>query len=158
MLSRLAAAAALSVTFATLAAPDAKPAAPAVIARGEKLKGLAPVKLEELLAAPEKYEGKDIQLTATVRRACMKKGCWMELAPEASGKGEGVRVTFKDYGFFVPTDSAGATCTVEGKVAVKTLSEDDAKHYEGEGATIRRDKDGKAREVSLVAVAVELKR
>ena len=43
---------------------------------------------------------------AKVRRACEKKGCWMELAG-AEGIGPGMRVTFKDYGFFVPKDSRG---------------------------------------------------
>ena len=56
-----------------------------------------------------------------MRKACEKKGCWMELAADA--KGPGVRVTFKDYGFFVPLDSAGRTAKVEGVVKVAELSE-----------------------------------
>ncbi len=127
----------------------------AVVTRGEKLKGLPPTDLSKLLASASEYDGKEVSLKATVRRACTKKGCWMELS--SSEKGAGVRVTFKDYGFFVPLDSAGRTATVEGTVKVAELSEERAKHYESEGATVARSKDGKAREVQLVATAVELR-
>ncbi|HLM46267.1 MAG TPA: DUF4920 domain-containing protein, partial [Myxococcaceae bacterium] len=92
------------------------------------------------------------------RKACEKKGCWMELATAADAKDPGVRVTFKDYGFFVPLDSAGSQARVEGVVQVAELSESRAKHYEGEGAIVPRGSDGKPREVQLVASGVELRR
>lgn len=134
----------------------AKPAAGDVIARGEKLKGLAAVQLDKVLAAPTDFDGKTIAVEGKVRRACEKKGCWMELA--ATDKGPGVRVTFKDYGFFVPLDSAGATAKVEGTVKVAELSAENAKHLQAEGATVPTGKDGKAREVQLVALGVELRK
>jgi hypothetical protein len=80
----------------------------------------------------------------------------MELSTDE--KGPGVRVTFKDYGFFVPVDSAGSMARVEGTVKVAELSEGTAKHYESEGAIVPRGKDGKPREVQLVATGVELSR
>ncbi|XXF79524.1 DUF4920 domain-containing protein [Myxococcaceae bacterium GXIMD 01537] len=126
------------------------------LTRGEALKGAAEVKLADLLAKPEAHEGKTIQVVGQVRKACEKKGCWMELASDA--KGAGVRVTFKDYGFFVPLDAAGSQAKVEGVVKVAELSENRAKHYEGEGAIVPRGADGKAREVQLVATGVELRR
>lgn len=135
-------------------APAAKDAA--VIARGEKLKGLPATDLAKVLASPSEYEGKTVAVEAKIRKACEKKGCWMELA--AADKGPGVRVTFKDYGFFVPLDSAGSTAKVEGLVKVALLDEAKAKHLEAEGATVPKGKDGKYREVQLVAVGVELKR
>jgi len=134
----------------------AKPAAGDVIARGEKLKGLAAVQLDKVLATPADFDGKTIAVEGKVRRACEKKGCWMELA--ASDKGPGMRVTFKDYGFFVPLDSAGATAKVEGTVKVAELTEANAKHLQAEGATVPTGKDGKAREVQLVALGVELRK
>src|SRR5688500_15795952 len=94
-----------------------------VILRGEKLKGLPRAELTDVLAAPERYEVKTVQLRGKVRKACERKGCWMELAPDAAApKSPGVRVTFKDYGFFVPLDSASATATIEGTVSVARLS------------------------------------
>jgi len=141
--------------FAGDAAPKAKPA---VLARGEKLKGLPVVKLADLVAAPDQYQDKAVRLEGTVRRACDKVGCWMELAESASKDAAGVRVLMKDHGFFVPTDSAGSKAAVEGTVSVKALSDGDAHHFESEGGTVAKSKDGKAREVQVEAVGVELVR
>lgn len=126
------------------------------LTRGEPLKGATKVKLAELLAKPQAHEGKTVQLEGQVRKACEKKGCWMELASDA--KNPGVRVTFKDYGFFVPLDSAGSQARVEGVVKVAELTDSRAKHYEEEGAIVPRGADGKPREVQLVATGVELRR
>jgi uncharacterized protein DUF4920 len=135
---------------------EAKPTAGWTLTRGEALKGAPAVKLTELLAKPQAHEGKTVRVEGQVRKACEKKGCWMELAEGA--KGAGVRVTFKDYGFFVPLDSAGSAARVEGVVKVTELSESMAKHYEAEGAQVPRGTDGKPREVQLVATGVELRR
>lgn len=143
-------------------AAKAAPASPAagngwVLTRGEKVQGKgAKVTLAQLLKAPEAHEGKTVLIEGKVRKACEKKGCWMELATDE--KGAGVRVTFKDYAFFVPLDSAGSEARVEGVVKVAQLSEDHARHYEEEGAIVPRGKDGKPREVQLVASGVELRR
>ncbi len=135
---------------------DAKPASGWTLTRGEPLKGAPAVTLAELLSKPQAHEGKTVRVEGQVRKACEKKGCWMELAEGA--KGAGVRVTFKDYGFFVPLDSAGSSARVEGVVKVTELSDGMAKHYEAEGATVPRGTDGKPREVQLVATGVELRR
>jgi hypothetical protein len=128
------------------------------LTRGEPLKGAKSVKLADLIAKPQEQDGKTVLLEGQVRKACAQKGCWMELATSKDAKGPGVRVTFKDYGFFVPLDSAGSMARVEGVVKVAELSEDRAKHYESEGATVPRGTDGKPREVQLVASGVELHR
>jgi hypothetical protein len=87
--------------------------------------------LADALANPEAYKGKEIAVEAEVVKACMKKGCWMILR---DGKSE-VRVTFKDYGFFVPKDLANRRARVQGVVARQTLSVKDARHYlKDEGA------------------------
>ena len=137
------------------AAADAPPApAPgAVLLRGTPLPKGTPVTVELLLK--DAHEGQMVLVEGTVRRACSRKGCWMELAPAA---GPGVRVTFKDYAFFVPTDSAGARALVAGTVKVTTLSKEHADHLAGEGAVLKRAADGTAREVQVVASGVELRR
>ena len=146
---------ALLLAVMLAAAPETKAADP-VLVRGEKLKGATTVEMKKLLDAPSEFDGKTVMVEAKVRKACEKKGCWMELAGEE--KGPGVRVTFKDYGFFVPLDSAGSTAKVEGVVKLTELSEQKAKHYEGEGASVPKGKDGKYREVQLVATGVELRK
>ncbi len=151
--------AALMLATAPAATAPAGKASEPTLVRGDKLKGLPKVELAALLKDPTASEGKEVALEGTVRKACEKKGCWMELAPgDANAKGPGVRVTFKDYGFFVPLDSAGSKVKIEGVVSVKELSDERVKHYEGEGATIARGKDGKAREVQLVASGLELRK
>ena len=77
----------------------------------------------------------------------------------ADAAGAGCRVTFKDYGFFVPLDAQGSHVRVEGVVALKTVPKEDVGHLEGEGATFNnKSQDGSAVEVSIVANGVELKR
>lgn len=67
-----------------------------------------------------------MKLTGTVEEVCQMKGCWMTLKSE---DGTPIRVTFKDYGFFVPKDISGREVIVDGVVAKSTLEPDIAKHY-----------------------------
>jgi hypothetical protein len=69
------------------------------------------------------FEGK---ISGEIKEVCTKKGCWfaMELP-----NGTSMRVTFKDYGFFIPTNSQGFPITLQG---VATLTETDVetlRHY-----------------------------
>jgi hypothetical protein len=76
------------------------------------------------------------------------------------GAGEDAcRVTFKDYGFFVPTDSAGARAKIQGKLATRVVEAAAVQHLEAEGARFRNKRaDGTATEVRLIASAVQLER
>ncbi len=152
---------ALSLSLALRQAAFAEPAtkqkgAAGLILRGAKIEKAPNISLAELLKSPERQEGKSVVVEGKVRRACTRMGCWMELAELE--KGPGVRVTFKDYGFFVPTDSAGANAKVEGTVKLVELSDRSATHYQSEGGSVAKDREGKYREVQLVASGVELKR
>jgi len=122
-----------------------------VMTRGAPLpKDGKAVPLAKVLAAPK--DGQVVLVDGVIRRACEKMGCWMELAP--AGGGDGVRVTFKDYGFFVPTDSAGAQARVAGTLKVSTLTPEQVAHLRAEGAQVK--KSGK--EIQLEATGVELRR
>ncbi len=138
------------------AATAAKSGPGEAIIRGEKIGRAPTLRLADLLRSPERQNGKAVVVEGKVRRACTRMGCWMELAESDSGAG--VRVTFKDYGFFVPVDSAGATAKVAGTVKVTALTEAAAKHYQAEGGRVPTDAQGKHREVQLVATGVELRR
>lgn len=132
-------------------------AAKAAKTYGEKPKGETPLQVTKVLDDPDGFEGKEILATGRVRAACTAKGCWMELAPSMEKEAPGSRVTFKDYGFFVPTTSAGKVACVEGRVMTKRVSPDEVKHLEGEGARFaKKMPDGSAREVRIVATGVEL--
>jgi hypothetical protein len=125
---------------------------------GAAISTRAAVPLDQVLAAPDKFKDKQVVVDGKVRQVCTRKGCWMELAMATDPAAPGCRVTFKDYAFFVPTSSKGSTARVEGTVAVKVLTKDEADHYASEGATLNREKDGSAREVRIIASGVELKR
>ncbi len=74
----------------------------------------------------EVAESLDVQMKGTITEVCQAKGCWMKvnLADEKE-----VFVKFKDYGFFVPTDSAGKEVVMNGLAFVEEMSVEDQKHY-----------------------------
>ena len=111
------------------------------------------VALADLVKDPAAWAGKTVRTEGVVSAVCQEKGCWMVLK---SGE-KSVRVRFKDYGFFVPKDSAGATAVLEGVFSVKTVPEKTAKHYAdetpgGKPAEIKGDQQ----ELSFLASGVEL--
>lgn len=124
-----------------------------IISRGAAVsRDAQPVPLAKVLASPEDYTKTAVVVEGTVTTACERKGCWMQLGDS----GETVRITFKDYAFFVPLDSKGMKARAEGVTTVKKLSRREADHLEEEGAKLERNADGTANEVSFVASGVEL--
>jgi hypothetical protein len=129
-----------------------------VITRGAAIaKDAKGVPLATVLENPETYTKEPVIVEGVIAAACTRKGCWMQLASDAEAK-QGVRVTFKDYGFFIPLDAKGMKARAEGVAVVKTLSKAEADHLEEEGAKLARKADGTALEVSFVADGVELTR
>lgn len=63
---------------------------------------------------------------ATVAEVCPKKGCWMSV--NGAKPGEKVRVTFKDYGFFVPTELVGKEVALQGQYVKHVESVEEQKH------------------------------
>lgn len=76
-------------------------------------------------AMKAKSFGRTIRVTGSVTEVCKVKGCWMMLR---DGKSQ-VRVTFKDYGFFMPKNLVGRKVALEGVLTEDTLTEKDARHY-----------------------------
>lgn len=66
-----------------------------------------------------------VKFEAPINAVCASKGCWMRLdiADE-----EQVFVKFKDYGFFVPTDTKEGDAIVEGKAYLEEVSVDELRH------------------------------
>ena len=128
-------------------------------AHGEPIAVEEALPLATVIANPDAYAGKKVIVDGKVRRACESKGCWLELAPTAEKGTQGCRVTFKDYGFFVPLDSAGATARVEGVISVREVPPEEVAHLEAEGAFFaHKAADGSAHELQIVASGVELRR
>jgi uncharacterized protein DUF4920 len=138
-------------------APPAAAAAPtgAVHRYGATIEPASSVPLATLLANPKAYTAQTVTTEGKVQRACSRKGCWMEI-----GEGDSAcRVTFKDYAFFVPTDSAGAHAKIQGKLDTREVEAAAVAHLESEGARFNhKNADGSAVEVRMIASAVELVR
>lgn len=89
------------------------------------------------------------KLSGVVEEVCQSKGCWMKIKNEQN---QSVRVTFKDYGFFVPKDIAGRNVILEGDVSFTELDEDLAKHYADDSG--KEYDESMRQEVSVVASGV----
>jgi hypothetical protein len=128
-----------------------------VITRGAAVsKDAKAIPLATVLEHPDAYTKDAVVVEGVIAASCTRQGCWMQLAPSAEEAARSVRVTFKDYGFFIPLDAKGMNARAEGVAVVKTLSKADADHLEEEGAKLTRRGDGTALEVSFVANGVEL--
>lgn len=85
---------------------------------------LTKMQQDNATAMPAKISGKVLEV-------CQKKGCWMTIELP---NGEDMRVTFKDYGFFMPKDISGKTIAAEGIAETDTVSVEMLQHYaEDEG-------------------------
>lgn len=96
----------------------------------------------------------EVQLRGKVSSVCQVKGCWMVLD---LANGQETRVTFKDYGFFVPTDLVGKEVVVNGMARVDLISEEDLKHYARDAGKTEeeiRNIQGSRKSYSLVAEGV----
>jgi hypothetical protein len=78
---------------------------------------------------PKLMEGKEtmnVKLVGKIEECCQKKGCWMKVD---IGGGQTVRVSFKDYGFFVPMNSAGKEVVMEGIATMDVTSVESLRHF-----------------------------
>ena len=86
----------------------------------------------------------------TVSQVCQRKGCFF-----VAQDGDAVaRVTFVDYSFFVPTDSAGKDVTLVGTFNRKMLSEAQAQHFAEDAGQDPTKVVGPREEYSIVATSV----
>ncbi|UCE85655.1 MAG: DUF4920 domain-containing protein [Deltaproteobacteria bacterium] len=151
--NRLASLLPLAVLASALLAAERASVIPAGEDFGAGLTLRQPTALSEVVRAPERYAQRPILLHGRLTDVCQRKGCWTILQDGSAH----VRVRFRDYGFFVPTDAIGAEAFVEGVVKVETLSEKAARHYESESRTGDPESvDGPRREVGFVATGVRL--
>ena len=93
---------------------------------GGKIKADGAIPTTELLKKADGKEKVAAKVQGTVESVCQVKGCWMKVKLD---DGQTMRVTFKDYGFFVPKDIAGKTVIFEGVAEVKTTPVSELKHY-----------------------------
>jgi len=98
---------------------------------GEKIDESNAVAVAELpKIMGEKMLLENVKLEGDVTAACKNKGCWMKTKLDGE---EEMRITFKDYGFFVPKDAAGKKAIFEGKAYYDTTDVETLRHYAIDG-------------------------
>lgn len=119
---------------------------------GEKINLTEKTSIEDLLARASKGEIKNpILVEATVEKVCKASGCWMTIKAPT----DAVRITFKDYGFFVPAKLEGKKVLVQGDAVVHKMSLKETKHYvKDAGGDPSKVTEGRT-EVRVVASGVQ---
>lgn len=117
--------------------------------------GSAAVSLREAIAGLGEEGEATVKVMGEVTEVCQAKGCWMILVDGDSY----ARITFKDYGFFVPIETSMQRSVVYGVLSEHVLSGEQAEHYaQDAGAQSTLEIHGEVREYSLVASAVQLEK
>ena len=109
------------------------------------------VPLVELADVGAGTVGKRVRVEARVNQVCGGKGCFF-IAVDGETM---VRVSFKDYGFFVPTDISGKRVMFVGEVVEREVTKKEAEHYaEDIGEASAAIAPGKTYEIVATAVRV----
>ncbi|MEO0368482.1 MAG: DUF4920 domain-containing protein [Pseudomonadota bacterium] len=94
-----------------------------------------------------------VTLKTTVSQVCQKKGCFF-IAQEEEFY---TRVTFRDYGFFVPTDIAGREVVINATLTPRELTANEVAHFNQDlGKTDSSIAAGKVCELTADSVRVFL--
>lgn len=113
-----------------------------------ELEDLNPMTLSQIIEGENKTSL--ITLKTTVSEVCNKKGCFF-IAQDGDYT---ARITFKDYSFFIPTDSKGKEVVLVGDFSIETLSKEQAKHYAEDAGKDAESITGEQKEYSVVATSV----
>ena len=107
--------------------------------------------LGEVISSLEAGDTVTGKFTGTISQVCQKKGCFMVLADGA----QIARVTFKDYGFFVPKDAARLHSVVYGALTTTVRSAAEANHF-AEDAGLSARVSSPVKEYAIVASSVHI--
>ena len=109
--------------------------------------------LEDAIASLDEVAGQHIKIEGQVTEVCQAKGCWMILVDGDTY----ARITFEDYGFFVPIETSMQRSLVYGILSEHVLSGEQAEHYaQDAGSQSELELHGEVKEYSIVARAVQL--
>ncbi|TRX50202.1 DUF4920 domain-containing protein [Fulvivirga sp. M361] len=94
---------------------------------GEKIDETGAISTTEMLALLEDADSISLKVQTKILSTCAMKGCWMNVALSDEDQ---MRVTFKDYGFFVPKSGVEDKNTiVEGYVKKVTTDVETLRHF-----------------------------
>lgn len=107
-------------------APSADTSSASALYFGDKITDEGAISITDLKTQMGDKKEMKVKLSGTIEAVCQKKGCWMELT---NAEAEPLRVTFKDYAFFMPKDASGKTAIIEGIAKVEETSVADLQEY-----------------------------
>lgn len=94
--------------------------------------------IDELQAIMQKSTFMKLKVKGIVDDVCEKKGCWITMKLP---NGETMRVTFKDYAFFVPKDIKGKEIVVDGEARMDSVSIEEQRHFAEDGGATKAEID-----------------
>lgn len=98
---------------------------------GEEFEANNVIDASEVAVKLDATDSLEITVSGNIDAVCKMKGCWMTIPTE---DGKTMRVTFKDYGFFVPKNADGAEVVFTGVAKKKVTDVDTLRHFaEDEG-------------------------
>mgnify|MGYP001027037309 FL=1 len=109
--------------------------------------------LTEAIANLDTSTDQFVKVMGQVTEVCQARGCWMILVDGDTY----ARITFEDYGFFVPMQTSMQRSVVYGVLSEHVLSGEQADHFaQDAGAQSTLKLEGEVKEYSIVARAVQL--
>ena len=90
---------------------------------GKPLTLKEPMPLGALLAHPDDYVGKTVQVKGKITEVCQMMGCWMDLSND---QGQRVHVKVEDGVIVFPKTSVGKLAIAEGKLTKTELTKEQA--------------------------------
>ena len=107
-----------------------------VIFVGEEINPSGAMDVATLSKKMESTKEMKATVVGNVVEVCQKKGCWMTLQ---NGDGNTMRVTFKDYAFFMPKDISGKKVIISGIASMETTEVDVLRHYAEDGGKSKEE-------------------
>lgn len=125
---------------------------------GEEINEEEIVEMSDLLSQIEMKDSLSVKIKGTIEKTCKMKGCWMTVE---TSEGETMRVSFKNYGFFVPKEGMeGKEVIIEGMAKKKLTSVQELKHYAQDGGATKKELEAiteDSEELTFVAHGVIIK-
>ena len=90
---------------------------------GKPLTVKEPMPLATLLAHPDDYVGKTVQVKGKIVEVCQMMGCWLDLTNDA---GQKLRIKVNDGEIEFPKDGAGRLAVAEGVLTKSELTKEQA--------------------------------
>ena len=110
------------------------------------------VNLISLMKEPSKKIGQKFLISTKVAKVCQKKGCFFIAQQNETI----VRVSFKDYSFFIPTDSTNKDVLLAGELVIKNMSIEQAEHFNSDLGLSNKLKPGEVYEIVAEGIQIPI--